>query len=57
LLLLLFRVSKVLIEVQSLLADPALFSNIQLISDDIGQWMSVLQNANPAGGKCLCFLF
>ncbi|XP_056103062.1 phospholipid-transporting ATPase ABCA1 isoform X2 [Rhinichthys klamathensis goyatoka] len=46
-------VTKVLIEVQSLLADPALFGNVQLISDDIGQWVSVLQNANPAGGQSI----
>ncbi|KAK9972436.1 hypothetical protein ABG768_025743, partial [Culter alburnus] len=46
-------VTKVLIEIQSLLADPALFSNVKLISDDIGQWSSVLQNVNPAGGQSI----
>ncbi|XP_067284959.1 phospholipid-transporting ATPase ABCA1 [Pseudorasbora parva] len=46
-------VTKVLIEVQSLLADPSLFSNVKLISDDIGQWTSILQNATPAGGQSI----
>uniref|UniRef100_A0A8C1PM87 ABC transporter domain-containing protein n=1 Tax=Cyprinus carpio TaxID=7962 RepID=A0A8C1PM87_CYPCA len=48
-----FRVTKVLVEVQSLLADPALFSSVKLISEDIGRWTSVLQNANPAAGECV----
>ncbi|CAM4529538.1 unnamed protein product [Leuciscus chuanchicus] len=46
-------VTKILIEVQSLLANLALSSNVQLISDDIGQWASVLQNANPAGSQSI----
>uniref|UniRef100_A0A8C2KS41 P-type phospholipid transporter n=1 Tax=Cyprinus carpio TaxID=7962 RepID=A0A8C2KS41_CYPCA len=46
-------VTKVLVEVQSLLADPALFSSVKLISEDIGRWTSVLQNANPAAGQSI----
>ncbi|RXN30568.1 ATP-binding cassette sub-family A member 1-like protein [Labeo rohita] len=46
-------VTKVLVEVQSLLADPALLSSVKLISDDIGRWTSVLQNANPAAGQSI----
>ncbi|XP_016348530.1 ATP-binding cassette sub-family A member 1, partial [Sinocyclocheilus anshuiensis] len=46
-------VTKVLVEVQSLLADPALFSSVKLISEDIGRWMSVLENANPAAGQSI----
>nr|AYM45136.1 ATP-binding cassette subfamily A member 1-like protein [Carassius auratus] len=46
-------VTKVLVEVQSLLADPSLFSNVRRISEDIGRWTSVLQNANPAAGQSI----
>ncbi|XP_016419525.1 ATP-binding cassette sub-family A member 1 [Sinocyclocheilus rhinocerous] len=46
-------VTKVLVEVQSLLADPALFSSVKLISEDIGRWTSVLENANPAAGESI----
>ncbi|XP_026071559.1 ATP-binding cassette sub-family A member 1 [Carassius auratus] len=46
-------VTKVLVEVQSLLADPSLFSNVRWISEDIGRWTSVLQNANPAAGQSI----
>lgn len=45
--------TKVLIEVQSLLADPALLSSIKLLSGDVGQWASVLQNANPDIGQSI----
>ncbi|XP_057192343.1 phospholipid-transporting ATPase ABCA1 isoform X2 [Triplophysa rosa] len=45
--------TKVLIEVQSLLADPALFSSLKLLSGDVGQWDSILQNANPDRGQSI----
>uniref|UniRef100_A0A4W4EA14 P-type phospholipid transporter n=1 Tax=Electrophorus electricus TaxID=8005 RepID=A0A4W4EA14_ELEEL len=40
-------VAKVLIEVQSLLTDPTLLSNIKMLSGDINQWASILQNSHP----------
>nr|XP_055026150.1 phospholipid-transporting ATPase ABCA1 isoform X1 [Misgurnus anguillicaudatus] len=47
------KVSKVLIEVQSLLADPTLFNSIKLLAGDISQWASLLQNANPNSGQSI----
>ncbi|KAF4110511.1 hypothetical protein G5714_007542 [Onychostoma macrolepis] len=46
-------ITKILVEVQSLLANPSLFGSVKLISEDIGQWTSVLQNANPAAGQSI----
>ncbi|XP_073763802.1 phospholipid-transporting ATPase ABCA1 isoform X1 [Danio rerio] len=46
-------VTKVLVEVQSLLADPAFFSSAKLISDDFSQWTSVLQNTNTSAGQSI----
>ncbi|KAA0722897.1 ATP-binding cassette sub-family A member 1 [Triplophysa tibetana] len=45
--------TKVLIEVQSFLADPALFSSLKLLSGDVGKWASILQNANPDRGQSI----
>ncbi|XP_049328129.1 phospholipid-transporting ATPase ABCA1 isoform X2 [Astyanax mexicanus] len=45
--------SKALIEVQTLLADPALLSNLKLLSGDINQWTSVLQASNQANGRSI----
>ncbi|XP_052003577.1 phospholipid-transporting ATPase ABCA1-like [Xyrauchen texanus] len=46
-------VTKFLIEVQTILADPALFASVKLLSGDIGQWASVLQNANLTRGQSI----
>ncbi|KAI4890960.1 hypothetical protein NFI96_031544, partial [Prochilodus magdalenae] len=45
--------SKALIEVQSLLADSTLLSNLKFLSGDVNQWASILQKANTANGRSI----
>ncbi|XP_036439062.1 phospholipid-transporting ATPase ABCA1-like isoform X2 [Colossoma macropomum] len=45
--------AKALIEVQSLLADSTLLSNLKLLSGDINQWSSILQSSNPVNGRSI----
>ncbi|XP_072526701.1 phospholipid-transporting ATPase ABCA1-like [Salminus brasiliensis] len=45
--------AKALIEVQSLLADSALLSNLKLLSGDLNQWASILQTSNQANGRSI----
>ncbi|MCJ8749017.1 hypothetical protein PDJAM_G00171320 [Pangasius djambal] len=46
-------IAKALIEVQSLLADSSLLTNIKRLSDDIIKWTSILQNFNTAKGRSI----
>ncbi|XP_058240814.1 phospholipid-transporting ATPase ABCA1 isoform X4 [Hemibagrus wyckioides] len=46
-------IAKALIEVQSLLTDSSLLSNVRLLSDDINKWTSVLENFNTAKGRSI----
>ncbi|XP_066505522.1 retinal-specific phospholipid-transporting ATPase ABCA4-like [Hoplias malabaricus] len=46
-------VAKALIEIQSVLADSTLFSNLKLLSTDINQWASILQKSNAANGRSI----
>ncbi|XP_053533603.1 phospholipid-transporting ATPase ABCA1 isoform X1 [Ictalurus punctatus] len=46
-------IAKALTEVQSVLADSLLLSNIKLLSDDINKWSSVLENFNTAKGHSI----
>lgn len=41
------RVSRMLIELQSLLANGSILSKAQLLAEDLDQWDSVLAKANP----------
>ncbi|KAI5087957.1 ATP-binding cassette sub-family A member 1-like, partial [Silurus meridionalis] len=46
-------IAKALIEVQSLLADSSLLSNIKLLSDDINKWTHILENFNTTKGRSI----
>ncbi|KAM9449520.1 phospholipid-transporting ATPase ABCA1 isoform 1-T2 [Clarias gariepinus] len=46
-------ISKALTEVQSVLADSSLLSNIKLLSDDINKWTPILENFNTAKGRSI----
>ncbi|XP_034157069.2 phospholipid-transporting ATPase ABCA1 isoform X1 [Pangasianodon hypophthalmus] len=46
-------ISKALVEVQSLLADSSLLTNIKRLSDDIIKWTSILENFNTAKGRSI----
>ncbi|KAK3507292.1 hypothetical protein QTP70_013547 [Hemibagrus guttatus] len=46
-------IAKALIEVQSLLTDSSLLSNVKRLSDDINKWTSILENFNTAKGRSI----
>lgn len=45
------RITGMLIELQSVLADRSLLSKVQLLADDVDQWTSILSEAEPGRGN------